>query len=308
VTEAADLSVVIPTRDRWAILARTLDALGAQTARGFETILAVDGEDQRIPEEVHSRPGTRVLTGPRGGPGLARNRGVQAAERPVILFLGDDMVPTPALVARHLDHHRREPGPELAVLGHVEWHPEVADDRLLRWLDWSGSQFDYRSLAASPPGDAGFGRFYASNVSLKRAAFLGAGGFDPDFGTADYEDLDLGWRLYERGMRLRYEPGALAYHLHDYGWTEIERRYSNRARAERLMLSKHDWFEPWFYNRIRFYASKPRVARLWPLLADRVVHRTGPASAWTRERADRWYHQRLAPAFLSAWEDARARQ
>ena len=304
--DTTELAVVIPTRDRWSILARTLDALDAQTATGFETIVTLDGEDQRVPDGIRAHPRTRVTAGPRRGPGAARNRGVAICDRPLILFIGDDTLPTPSLIARHLDRHRSEPEPGVAVLGRVDWHPEIADDRLLRWLDWSGSQFDYGSLGRSPLADAGFGRFYASNVSLKREAFVRAGGFDEDFATADYEDLDLGRRLHDRGMQLRYEPGAVVHHLHRYEWPEIERRYANRARAERLMLAKHDWFEPWFYNRIREYASKPRVSGVWPLLADRVPDRPRRVSAWTRERADRRYHQRLAPAFLDAWEEAPA--
>lgn len=305
--EAPDLAVVIPTRDRWSVFDRTLAALDAQTVSGFETVVAVDGEDQRVPAEIADSSRITVLTTPRAGPGAARNHGVAATTRPLILFLGDDMVPVPELVERHLDRHRREPGGEVAVLGHVEWHPEVADDRLLRWLDWSASQFDYHVLAASMPEDAGFGRFYASNTSLKRAAFVDAGGFDTDFPTADYEDLDLGRRLHERGMKLRYEPSALAYHLHRYDWDEIERRYANRARAERLMLAKHDWFEPFFYNRIRFYSSQPPASSVWPAIADRVPDRPRRLRDWTRERANRWYHQQLAPAFLREWEAARAR-
>lgn len=304
--DAGELAVVIPTRDRWSILARTLDGLHGQTVAGFETIVAVDGEDQEIPDELAARDGVRVLAGPREGPGSARNRGVDATARPLVLFLGDDMVPTPGLLRHHLELHHREPQPEVAVLGHVDWHPDVADDRLLRWLDWSGSQFDYRALAESGVEDAGFGRFYAGNLSLKRDAFRATGGFDPDFGTADYEDLDLGWRLHERGSRLRYERRAIAHHLHRYDWSEIERRYENRARAERLMLAKHDWFEPWFYNRIRFYASQPPASGIWPLLADRFPERPRRITAWTRERANRRYHQRLAPAFLRAWEEAGA--
>jgi hypothetical protein len=70
------------------------------------------------------------------------------------------------------------------------------------------------------------------------------------------------------------------------------------------MLSKHDWFTPWFYNRIRYYASQPPVSRTWPVIADRVPERPRRLQAWTRERANRWYHQRLAPAFLRAWEEA----
>jgi GT2 family glycosyltransferase len=299
---ASELAVAIPTRDRWAILARTLDALARQTAQGFETLVAVDGEDVRVPEDLASRPGVRVLVGERSGPGVARNRAAAATERPLLLFLGDDTVPTPALVARHLEQHQRSPAAEVAVLGRVEWHPELGSDRLLRWLEWSGSQFDYRALGDTPVEDAGFGRFYSANVSVKRELFSKSGGFDPDFRSADYEDIELGWRLHQLGMRLAYEPAALAWHLHRYTWGEVEQRYRNRARAERLMLAKHGWFQPWFHDRVVAQAGQPRASRLWPLVVDHVPARAARLRAWVEARADRWYHQRLAPPFLDAWE------
>lgn len=298
---ASDLVVAIPTRERWEILARTLDALAAQTVGGFATVVVIDGEDQRVPPDVGARADIRVLRVTRGGPGVARNRAVQESGQPLVLFLGDDIVPGSTLVACHLARHERHPEIEVAVLGHVDWHPEVARDRLARWLDWSASQFDYVALAREGGEDAGFGRFYSCNVSLKRELFLAAGGFDPDF-FFDYEDLDLGWRLHRQGMRLIYEPGALAHHLHRWDWEGIERRYVSRARAERLMLSKHDWFAPWFHDRIAHYAGQPPTSRIWPLVVDRVPPRPRRVRAWVEERANRWYHQRLAPAFMEAWE------
>jgi GT2 family glycosyltransferase len=46
---------------------------------------------------------------------------------------------------------------------------------------------------------------------LRRRAFDAAGGFD-DRQWMFAEDLDLGWRLHDRGWATRYEPGALADH------------------------------------------------------------------------------------------------
>lgn len=300
---AAELAVVIPTRGRWPILSRTLEALGAQSVSGFETIVVVDGTDQRVPSWLRERPRTRVLEQPHGGPGAARNLAVSQTDRRLILFLGDDMIPAPTLVAGHLAPHHADAGPQTAVLGHVAWHPEVARSRLLRWLEWSASQFDYRALQGMAGEDVGFGRFYSCNVSLKREMFTQAGGFDPDF-RFDYEDLDLGWRLHERGLRLIYEPSALAYHLHSYDWEAIERRYVSRAGAERLMCSKHSWFSPWFHDRIAAHAMLPRASRIWPLVVDYVPAGARPLRRRVEARADRWYHQQLAPAFLAAWQRA----
>lgn len=298
--DAGDLSIVIPTRRRWPILRLTLDALAAQTVSGFEVIVVADGTDQDVPGDL---PGVRVVQQEHAGPGVARNRGVEASRRPLLLFLGDDMVPRPDLVATHLARHRAAPADGVAVLGRIAWHPDVPRDRLHHWLDWSGALFDYRLLEQQGGEEAGWTRFYSSNVSLKRALFLAAGGFDPEF-EFDYEDLDFGFRLGERGMRLLYEPHALVRHLHPYDWRRLEARYASRAAGEHLMAKKHAWFRPWFRPQVEAAAAQPPVGRLWALTVDRVPRRAARARRLFEQRANRWYLQRLAPAFLEAWERA----
>lgn len=291
---AADLTVVIPTRGRWPILDRTLGALRSQTTTGFETIVVVDGVDQDPPPI----PADRMLIQEHAGPGAARNHGVRATTRPLVLFLGDDMIPDSTLVERHLSAHDSHPEPSSAVLGRVEWHAEVSDDRIMRWIDWSGTQFDYHNIHGE---DAGWGRFYSCNVSLKRSFFLAAGGFDEDF-EFDYEDLDCAWRLHQQGMHLWYERNALARHFHPYDWEKVVRRYESKARAERLMASKHQWFQPYFAAIVLDAAAHRRASEIWPHLADRVPSWLPPLQRTARAKANRWYHQQLAPRFLAAWE------
>lgn len=296
---ATDLSIIIPTRQRRETLEVTLAALRAQTEQRFETIVVADGADQELSE----LPDVRVLQQDHAGPGVARNRGVRASERPLILFIGDDMVPRPDFVSRHLARHRREPDNEVAVLGRVVWHPSVPLNRLHRWLDWSGALFDYRVLDAEEDQEAGFGRFYSSNVSLKRELFQAAGGFDPDF-VFDYEDLDFGWRLGEHGMRLLYEPAAVTEHLHAYDWSAVQRRYESRAAAERLMMAKHDWFRPWFHDQLEAASREPSASSVWTLAVDWVPTRFARLRQVIERRADRHYRQRLAPSFSAAWAAA----
>ena len=69
--------------------------LDAQTVTGFAVVVVVDGIDQSPPEV----PGARVITTDHRGPGAARNAGAITASTPLVLFLGDDMLPGPELVA-----------------------------------------------------------------------------------------------------------------------------------------------------------------------------------------------------------------
>ena len=130
-----------------------------------------------------------------------------------------------------------------------------------RWLDWSGTQFDLAGLV--PHEDAHWARFYSCNVSLKREWFLAAGGFDPDF-SFFYEDLDCGWRLGERGLRLRYEPDARVEHLHAYDWSGVVRRFDGIAVGEQLMAAKHPDFEPFFGRRAEDALAAAPASAAWP--------------------------------------------
>jgi GT2 family glycosyltransferase len=295
--EPRDLAIIIPTRDRWDILSRTLEALRAQTALGFETVVVIDGADQQPPE----LDGCRVVVKKRGGPGAARNAGVDATDRPLVMFLGDDMVPAVNLVAEHLDAHRRHSRREDAVLGSVDWHGDAGEARILRWMDWSGTQFDYHTIVGD---DAGWARFYSCNVSLKRDLFVAAGGFDEDF-TFYYEDLDIGWRLGQLGLRLWYRQQARARHLHSYRLEDVVRRFEGVAKGERLMAAKHEWFSPWYADRMRDAAASSPVSGLWPRGVELVPRRMMRLQRLARRRANLWYHQRLAPGFFRAWDGER---
>jgi GT2 family glycosyltransferase len=293
--QASDLAVVIPTRGRSDLLVRTLDALGHQTEQGFETIVVVDGLEEQPPE----LPGARVFAKEHAGPGAARNYGVAQTSRSLVMFLGDDTIPDPDLIERHLARHRAEPAPHVGVLGMVVWHDDVANDEFQRWLDWSGMQFEYAKIEGD---DAGARRLYTSNVSLKREIFDSVGGFDEDFFFL-YEDIDLGARLEKKGFELRLERAALVRHLHRYTWPDIERRFRGIARSEHLMTQKHPGFRPWFRPQIAGATAQRNVRLPW----HRVVPLVPKGSALrgkVERRATTRYLQRLAPAFEEAWQEA----
>jgi glycosyltransferase involved in cell wall biosynthesis len=252
VTAAGDLTVVIPTRDRLPILERTLDALAHQTVSGFSVVVVLDGEDQTMPG---ARDGVRFVQVAQGGPGRARNLGVAETSTPLLLFLGDDMIPTPQLVERHLARHAAEGGPTVAVLGSVDWHPEVKRTPLVQWIDRAGMQFELAGIG----DDAGWGRFYSCNVSLPRALFDAANGFDPTF-TYYYEDLDIAYRLRDAGMSLRYEPEARVEHVHVYDEASYERRLRGIAVGEHMLMQRQPDFEPYFANKFRAVEGKPAKA------------------------------------------------
>lgn len=263
-----DVAIVVPTIGRWDTLRECLAALARQTVSGFEVVVSVDG-DGEVPA-ICDICDVRLVTGRRGGAGTARNRGVAATQRPLVLFLDDDMVATPWLVEAHLETHRRFCEPATAVLGDVVLHERVRGNAVNRWLERTGLQFEHHALRGAEGGDVGFGRFYSCNVSVRRDLFVAAGGFDERF-LVYYEDTDLGWRLGQLGMRLRFAPRARSAHLQDLTWTGVVGRFRRIALGERLMATIHPWFVPHFLLRLRAAAARYGGPRLPDRLVERLL-------------------------------------
>ena len=285
-----EISVVIPTLGRSAALPEVLERLDAQRdAPPFEVLVVADAS---APASVAA-----ALRAERPGASAARNAGLREAKAPVVLFLGDDILAGPTLVAEHAEGHERLPDDEVAVLGHVRWADRLKRTAFMAWLE-RGIQTDYGSIAG---GRAGWGHFYTTNLSVKKAFALRAGGFDEDLPFL-YEDLDLGRRLHDRGLDLRYVRTAAAEHLHPPTLEEWRGRMEAVGAAERAFAEKHPDFEPYFHARLsRAAAGRPARGR-GARLAARVAPETPFLGPRVWASAEAYFAQQLWPAFKRGYD------
>ena len=291
-----ELAVVIPTHARPDTLARVLDGLAAQTLdrHRFEVVVVHDEGEQ----SAAAHPVAPRFVALDGGPSAKRNAGIETARAPVILFLDDDVLPEPGLVAAHLEAHARDPAPEAGALGNVRWADELPRTPLMDWLD-EGVQFDYGTIVGD---EAQWWHFYTANLSLKRALLHRAGGFDAKRFPFGHEDLDLGYRLSKLGLRLHYVPAARAEHLNAPTLAEWRRRVVRIARSEHAFVEAHpELAPPYFRTRFAEIAAEPGgrgiTGRLQPLIPLRTPW-LGPR-AWVSAKK-RAAHE-VARAYLAAW-------
>jgi glycosyltransferase involved in cell wall biosynthesis len=221
------ISVVVPTYNRRARLSRVLAGLDRQDlpASAFEVVIVDDGstDDTKVWLESNRTRAyaVQVASQQNGGPSRARNRGVDTARGTLILFLDDDVEPTPPLLSEHLKMHEAEP--KVVVMG-----PMGSIDHYDQpWVQWEQEKLEAQ-YAAMIRGDYAptFRQFWTGNASLAREHLIATGGFDTKLARA--EDIELGRRLHERGLEFRFNPHARGLHHAERSlesWVAMHRYY-----------------------------------------------------------------------------------
>jgi len=206
------VSIVIPTYNRVAQLERAIAALTEQTTDfdQFEVIVVSDGcTDGTDAYLASTEVPFRLVPAAQdnGGPAAARNRGVSLARGQFVLFIDDDVIASPQLIAEHMRTHAHSDG-DLVVIGPML---TPLDFRLPPWVAWEQEMLykQYESMKSGAYSPT-YRQFFTGNASLRRDTLIQTGGFDASFRRA--EDVELSYRLASHGTRFVFNPDAVAYH------------------------------------------------------------------------------------------------
>ena len=152
--------------------------------------------------------------------GAARNADMKQAKGELFVFLGDDIIPSSEFLHVCWNRYFADgQSRDYAAIGRTFWHPEIDETPFLHWINEWGLQFGFQLI--SDPVNVPFNFFYTSNLSFSRSLYDRFGGFDESFREYGWEDIELGYRYEKNGMKLRYEPRSIAYHLHAISLTSF---------------------------------------------------------------------------------------
>ncbi|MBO0702261.1 MAG: glycosyltransferase [Candidatus Dormibacteraeota bacterium] len=206
------ISVVIPTHQRPESLLRVLDALSHQEdvdLRRVELVVICDGINDPGFDAVQRGwypMRLQLAQQEQQGPAAARNHGIALSTGQLVVFLDDDVVPGPRLLGVHARAHEDDEtlvaiGPLLPPPGHGT-----------PWVQWEGRTVA-EQYAAMARGDWEVSprQFYTGNASVRRIHLVKAFGFDVTFPRG--EDVELAFRLRDRGLHFAFLPDATAEHL-----------------------------------------------------------------------------------------------
>jgi O-antigen biosynthesis protein len=221
------ISVVVCTFNGSRTIRDCFEGLLRLDYPNLEVIVVNDGSRDGTADIAHEY-GVRVISTENRGLSSARNTGLAAATGEIVAYIDDDAYPDP------------------------HW---------LRYLATSFLQTSYVGVGGPnipPPGDGPIAECVANapggpihvlvtdteaehipgcNMAFRKSALEAIGGFDARFRTAG-DDVDVCWRLQDRGWKLGFNPAAVVWHHRRNSARAYWRQQVGYGRAEALLEQK----------------------------------------------------------------------
>ena len=221
-----EVSVIVPVFNGSQWIGQALRSLFAQTYRDFEVIVIDDGSTDDLRSAL-AEWGDRIVLErqPNGGPGSARNRGLQRARGRLIAFLDADDEWLPEKLALQVAYFAQYP--ETGLL-----HTATVGDQLPPSAE--------ENIGFPPPVNAFSELFHTDffirtlTVMAPRTVLLEAGGFD-DRREIHVEDWDLWLRVAAR-YPIGYLPRRLAVHRKG---GRMSAAFNKTYAGQAMVIEKH---------------------------------------------------------------------
>jgi glycosyltransferase involved in cell wall biosynthesis len=230
---APEVSVIIPTFDRAALLPRAIDSALSQAGPALELLVADDGSGDDTPAVLAlyaDEPRVRVLRLPHGGVCRARNAAVAQARGPLLAFLDSDDEWLPGKLSAQCAM-LRDTGFSICQTEEIWIRNGIRVNPPAHYVKRGGDLFAFslRHCMITP-----------SSTVMTRELYLQAGGFDPDFPAC--EDFEFWLRIVpDHQVGLIPKPYMVRYGGHaDQLSTRYPAQDRFRIRAIALLLERNN--------------------------------------------------------------------
>ncbi len=258
------VSVVVCSYNGCRTLRDTLEGLKALDYPDYEVIVVNDGSRDATPD-IAGEYDVRLISTENRGLSAARNTGWQEASGEIVAYIDDDAYPDPhwlKYLAWTFLHHNYVGvgGPNIAPMG----------DGPIAECVYNAPGGPVQVLLTDRIAE----HIPGCNMAFRRQALAAIDGFDIRYRTAG-DDVDLCWRLQERGGTIGFHAAAMDWHHRRNSIAMYWRQQQGYGKAEALLEEK--W--PGRYNPMGHLTWSGRLyGRGWtvPALPDRwhVYHGT----------------------------------
>ena len=230
-------SIIIPVYNRPDEAEELLESLTRQTVKDFEVIIVEDGSVnpcKEVADKYSDRLDIKYFFKENGGPGPARNYGVDKAQGEYVLILDSDcVIPEGYLAAVEAELT----GNPCAAFG----GPDAAHDSFTpvqKAISYSMTSFFTTGGIRGGKKKGALDKFYprSFNMGVKREVYNALGGFSKmRFG----EDIDFSYRIVEAGHDTRLLPEAWVWHKRRTDFRKFFKQVFNSGIARINLEKRH---------------------------------------------------------------------
>jgi mycofactocin system glycosyltransferase len=230
-----DISIVIPVKDRADELKRCLTSLSCLNypQEKLQVIVVDDGSSDDSPLVARQFRAMLVPSGGIGrGPAAARNVGASMANGEILAFIDSDCTASQEWLNELIPAFN---DPAMAAVG-----GQVDGMCTESVVDRYESAMSSLSLGSRERfGSSGSDTFYlpSCNLLVRRSAFRSAGGFKDEMHVG--EDVDLTWRLRDKGWTISYLPTGNVLHEHRSSIRSFMSRRFDYGTSEGMLQLLH---------------------------------------------------------------------
>ncbi len=253
-----ELSIVIPTINRYHDLSNTINDLSKQTLQNFEIII-IDQTDKAFQQKINNQKVIQQFETFKSA-SKARNVGLLIAKAPIVLFLDDDVIiKNINFLHNHLRHYQNNTisGVSGAILNLDEkWSVNLPKKANHPYLGWIYTPRNYNKALRISDGGAG-------NLSVNKEWAIAVGGMDENYIKGAYrEESDFCLRLTKKYGKLIYDPEAELIHIGNPTGGTRSWKYTKG-----VIHGNHHMFGAWYF----MFRNLPWF--IWPEYAWLTVRR-----------------------------------
>jgi len=220
-------SVVVCSYNGSRTIGECLENLSRLEYSNYEVIVVDDGSTDNT-AEIAQRFNVNLLRTENQGLSAARNTGREHAQGEIVAYIDDDAYPDPHWLnyynsAFQSSSHALIGGPNLSPL-----HDPPVAQCVARSPGGPSHVLLTDTLAEHVPG---------CNMVFRKSCLEEVGGFDPVFRTAG-DDVDICWRIQEKGWTIGFAPAAVVWHHRRSSVLAYCRQQRGYGKAEALLQKK----------------------------------------------------------------------
>lgn len=238
------ISVAVCAHNAESTIGETLKTLQHLDYPDYEVVVVNDGSTDATLSVAQQFP-VRVISTEQKGLSNARNVALQAATGEIVAYIDSDAYPDPHWL-KHLSFTFAQTG-----------YAGVGGPNILPLHDG-----EIAECVANAPGgpihvllsDREAEHIPGCNMAFRKSSLEAVGGFDTQFRSAG-DDVDICWKLQEKGWNLGFSPAAVVWHHRRGSIWAYWKQQQGYGKAEALLERK--WPEK--YNRMGYLTWKRRL-------------------------------------------------